>query len=452
MRQNGKVVFHGGFGVSFDNMDEAPIVTAYENGPGYFNYGLCCAGGAAGVGTTGIVFEYGTSDSPFSYAPNSNLATGVNPATGTPNNFNSGTGMPVSAQIETYSILPGVRQPTLYTYSLDSQYALPWQMALTVGYQGSSGFHFLRLVDQNFLYAQANGSCATGGTCTPGVNQTAFTNAYVPTTDVHTDYNALNAHLEKRLQHGFDFSFVYSWAKSLDNASEEGPGFLSNQTDPAQPQTEYGPSDFDVRNRLTAAGTWTLPSPGKNGLLKNVLGNWQANGLFTWHTGFPWTPVVGVPTVARVNGAAVLAPTRPTGYGLNSPAGAPALNNCSNSTYIHGSNFPLGGANYFTYGTPGPPGIGRNSFNGPCYLDTDMSFAKQLTFNMMREHEAVFRFQANFFNIFNKTNLTPLSFGSPETTISDVTTPGTHVINPLFGLSPSADNGRVIEFFGRVQF
>jgi hypothetical protein len=451
---NGKVVVHAGFGVSFDNMDEAPIVTAYENGPGYFDYGLCCAGGAAGVGSTGIVFEYGTSDSPFSYAPNSNLKTGINPATGTPNNFNSSTGAPVSAQIETYSVLPHMRQPTLYNYSFDTEYALPWQTALTVGYQGASGFHFLRLVDQNFLYVQSNGTCATGGTCTPGVNQSPFNNAYVPTTDVHTDYNALNVHLEKRLQHGFDFSGVYTWAKSLDNASEEGPGFLSNQTDPAQPQTEYGPSDFDVRHRVTLEGTWSLPTPPGNMLMKEVLGNWQANGVFTWHTGFPWTPVIGVPTVALVNGAAVLAPTRPTGYGPGSgaPAGQYALNSCSNSAYIHGGNFPRGGANYFVYGTSGPPGIGRNSFNGPCYMDTDMSFAKQVTFNVWREHTALFRFQANFYNIFNRTNLTPLSFGSPETTISDTTTTGTHVINPLFGLSPVADNGRVIEFFGRLQF
>ena len=95
-----------------------------------------------------------------------------------------------------------MKQPPLYAYSFDMQYALPWQMALTLGYQGSSGFHFLRLVDQNFLYPQSNGTCATGGACTPGVNQTPFNNAYVPTSDVHTDYNAMNVHLEKRLQHG----------------------------------------------------------------------------------------------------------------------------------------------------------------------------------------------------------------------------------------------------------
>jgi hypothetical protein len=452
----GRMVVHGGFGVSYDNFDEEPISPAYENGPGYFDYGLCCAGlqsTAPSATGTGIVFEYGTSNSPFSYASNSNLAVGVNPASGTPNSFTPPGGTPSTPQVETYSILPGMKQATLYNWSFDMQFALPFQSAFTLGYQGSGGFHFLRLVDQNFLYAQSNGTCATGGACMPGVNQTPFYAAYVPTADVHTDYHAMNAHLEKRLQYGVNFSAVYTWSKSMDNASNEGPGFLSNQTDPADPRTEYGPSDFDLRQRFTFVGTWSLPNPKGNALIRNTLGNWQANGIYSWHTGFPWTPVIGVPSVALVNGASQIAPTRPTGYGPGSgaPVSSPALDNCANSAFEHGSNFPLGGANYFVYGTPGPPGIQRNSFNGPCFRDVDMSFAKQVTFGP-REHGILVRFQANLYSIFNLTNLTPLAFGSPETTISNVTTAGTNVINPLFGLAPAADNGRVVEFFGRLEF
>ena len=80
-----------------------------------------------------------------------------------------------------------------------------------------------------------------------------------------------------------------------------------------------------------------------------------------------------------------------------------------------------------------------------------MSFAKQVTFHVVH-HSVLFRFQANAFNVLNLTNLQPISYGSPEATISYDTAPGSHVVNPLFGLSPGADNGRVIEFFGRLQF
>jgi len=447
---NGKLVFRGGFGVSYDRLDDVQFINSYENGPGYFNYGLCCAGLQAtspNANGTGIIFQFGTSNSPFSYAPNPNLATGVNPNTGTPNAFVPPGGTPFTPQIETYSASPHIRQPTLYNYSFGLEYELPYQMSLAIGYQGSSGFHFTRLVNQNFLYTQSNGTCATGGACTPGVNQSPFYASYVPTTDAHTSYNALNVNLRKKLQHGVEINAVYTWSKSLDNASEEGPGFLSNQTNPAFPATEYGPSDFDLRHRVSVAGLWTLPGPTGNGLKAQVLGGWQINGVFTYHTGFPWTPTIGVPSVALVNGAAQIQPTRPLGYGPG--VGLPrAGNSCSNSAYIHGTNFSLGGPAYFAYAgnhlppnTVGQPGIGRNSWNGPCYLDTDMSFGKQFTF-VARSHPVFFRFQANMFNIFNKTNLLPLSFGSSETNIS----------NPLFGLSPGADSGRVIEFFGRFQF
>ncbi len=443
--ESAKLVVRGGVGVSYDRLDDIQFINSYENGPGYFQYGLCCAGLQTtnpGVGNTGIIFQYGTSDSPFSYAANPNLATGTNPITGTPNNVGN-----VTPQIETYSASPHTKQPTLYSYSFGGEYALPYQMALAIGYQGSSGFHFTRLVDQNFLYTQSNGTCATGGACTPGINQSPFYAAYVPTTDVHTSYNGLNVSLTKQMQHGIEVSANYTWSKSLDNASNEGPGSETNQTNPAFPQTEYGPSDFDQRHHVTVFGLWTLPGPTGHGLKAQVLGGWQANGIFTFGTGYPWTPTIGVPSVALVNGAAVISPTRPLGYGGN--AGLPnASNSCSNHAYIHNGNFPLGGPAYFAYAgnhlpanATGQPGIGRNSWNGPCYLDTDTSFAKQFSFSPMG-HPTIFRFQANIYNIFNKTNLQPLTFGSPETNIS----------NPLFGLSPASDSGRVIEFFGRLQF
>ena len=40
-----------------------------------------------------------------------------------------------------------------------------------------------------------------------------------------------------------------------------------------------------------------------------------------------------------------------------------------------------------------------------------MSFGKQFAFAPL-QHPVTFRVQANIFNIFNKTNLLPLSFGS----------------------------------------
>ena len=428
---NNKMVVSGGFGISYDRIDDGLYIPGFENGPGYAQFGLCCASDTKSPASVNIVFQRGTSRSPYSFTPNPALAVGVNPVTGLPNGTNG---------IEVYGAAPHTAQPVLYNFSSQIQYELPYQMVATIGYQGSIGRHFIRLVDQNFLYPTCvvNGAAtapASDGSC-PGGNISPFTNTYIPTTDVYANYNGLNLLLSKRMSHGYSLNASYTYSKSLDQASAEGPGSLSNQTDPAHPETEYGPSDFDNRHRITFSGNWDLPKfHNGNGLVGSIVSGWQINGIFQYHTGFPWTPVTGVPTVAVVQSASTIQPTRPTAYFGG------AHNSCSNGAYINGTNFPGGGKNYFQIGTPGAPGIGRNSWNGPCYLDTDLSAAKDQPFSVFG-HEASARFQANFYNAFNKTNLAPILFGTNNATVE----------NSLFGLSPSADAGRVIDFFVRLDF
>ncbi len=423
---NARFVLSGGFGVSYDRIDDGLYLPGFENGPNYAKFNLCCADDTHSQQSVGITFVRGTSRSPFSFPANPNLAKGVNPATGLPNSQNA---------IEVYGAAPHTSQPILYSFSLQTQYELPHQIVATLGYQGSVGHHFMRLVDQNFLYptcapTNPDGSCATNSTLTP------FSDTYIPTSDVYTNYNGGNVTLNKRFTHGYSLNATYTYSKSLDQGSNEGPGSLSNQTDPAHPRTEYGPSDFDNRHRITVSGNWDLPKfHNGQGLVGAVISGWQVNGVYQYHTGFPWTPVTGQPTVAVVQSAATIAPTRPLAYFGG------AHNSCSNGAYINGTNFPGGGTKYFKIGQPGPPGIGRNSWNGPCYMDTDLSAAKDQPFHIAG-HEASVRFQANFYNAFNKTNLQPISFGTQNATVE----------NSLFGLSPAADAGRVVDFFVRVQF
>jgi hypothetical protein len=55
---------------------------------------------------------------------------------------------------------------------------------------------------------------------------------------------------------------------------------------------------------------------------------------------------------------------------------------------------------------------------------------------------AKFDFRANFFNLFNKLNLTGFGYNSPSTNIT----------NSDFGMAGSAFAGRVIEFQTRLTF
>jgi hypothetical protein len=432
---NEKVVVRGGFAIAYNHLDVALFNNALEDGPGIANFGLCCGTNAMDFGTPfvngSIKYEVGTSNSPYSFPINPALATGTN-AAGFPNPYGGGT-----PSVEVYGALPSTRPPVSALYSFEIEYQLPWNLTWTAGYAGSEGHHFARLVDQNFLYNNANSPVYA---------------AYFAQTDSDQNFNALNVQLRHTLRHGLAMSAVYTWSKALDEISNgDLADSNANQTNPANNKTEWGPSDFDTRNRLVATALWEVPHVHSGSAVADTMINgWQLNGTYTWHTGFPYTPVTyNLQTTAFTLGSGVVSPTRPLAYYGG------AVYGCSNSLFTTGSDFPnrgaggtSGGLNYFDVTPPANshayvPGIGRNSFSGPCYQDVDLSFAKQFAYDF-GDHHSVLRIQANMYNPFNILQLQPITNGNGN--------PGANINNQYFGYAQGADAGRVIEFIARIQF
>jgi hypothetical protein len=69
----------------------------------------------------------------------------------------------------------------------------------------------------------------------------------------------------------------YTWARSIDEDTNERSTSTSFLYDPFNPALSRGPSDNDVRHRIAVGGIYRLP-----------LG-FLAAGIFTWHTGTPYT-------------------------------------------------------------------------------------------------------------------------------------------------------------------
>lgn len=414
----GKMVVHAGYALAYNHLDVGLFNAAVEDGPGVANFGLCCGGPG---NTANIIYEMGTSRSPSSYPANPHLVTGTSA-----NGFPNGVG-----QVEVYGAPYGLKYPSSDLYSMDVQRDLGFSTSLTIGYNGSSGRHYPRLVDQNFLYNNANSPVFA---------------AYFAQTDSVQNYNSLNVWLRRPLKHNVAYSFNYTYAKSLDQVSNGDYGDASaNQTNPGNNASEYGPSDYDVRHNIIATALYQTPAIHSSAILNTLLGGFQANLTYTWHTAFPWTPVTGtLNTVPIVNGAATQNIVRPLAY--YGGAGS----SCSTSAYTSGSNFPNrggagGGTNYFATTLPPlgvyKPGIGRNSFRGPCYQDVDLSFAKEFA-HEFGAHNTLLRLQANMFNAFNIEQLEPISFNSTAS----------NILNPYFGYATGADSGRVIELLARFQF
>jgi outer membrane receptor protein involved in Fe transport len=418
---NGKGVLRGGFGIGYNRLPNSVFLNTRGNPPFFARYGLCCATPDDPYNGGRILYALGSSNSPTSYPANPVLGQGIDP----------NTGAPIGGSVEIYGSQQ--YQPTayVYRYSLEAQYELPYNLVGTLGYQGSAGHHFTRIVNQNFIYAETN---------------PAFFAVYFPTPDVNTNYNGMNARLQRRFANGFQFDAIYRWSKSIDTLSYEGPGFVTNQTFPLDNSTERGPSDFDVRHYAVIYGLWDLPFfRNDNSLAGKILGGWQVNGIWTYHTGFPWTPKIG-PSIRTPSGA-FFGPIRPVAYF----GGQPLPNTNENFLRPEGI-FPGGGGAYFqTTLNPGepdyfnnPPGVGRNVFRGPKYRAFDLSIIKRFRLNGLlgMNEGAGLDLRANFFNLFNQLNLANFGFGD-DSTFAD---------RSQFGRATAALAGRTVELQVRFNF
>lgn len=423
-----KAVLRGGFGIGYDRLPNALLANARANPPNGARYNICCgtAPGEFGSPFVGgqILYALGSSNSPFSYPANPNLGGGFDPNTGAPR----------IGAIEIYGTFPDLPNAYLYRYSLEAQYELPAKMTATIGYQGTAGHKFTRIVPEHLVQPTQNPH---------------FFAAFFAVPDVNTNYNALLLRLQKRFSRGIQFDVNYRFSKSIDTTSFESPCGCTNQTFPVDNRQERGVSDFDVKHFLVGSAVWEIPFlREQKDWTGKILGGWQISGIVTTHSGFPWTPRID--QGLRGPNGNFFGPIRPTAFFGKQPAPS------TNHNFLQpGGIFPGGGPLYFSTavatdstGTPtfelNPPGIGRNVFRGPKYFSIDLSLAKRFglpSFGILGENAGLdLRF--NFFNAFNKLNLAPFLAGSN----------GVFVNRPSFGEPDGALAGRVIEFQARFSF
>lgn len=414
-----RAVLRGGFGIAYNRTPNVLFANTRGNPPFFARYQICCGTSASEFSTPfaggQILYALGSSNSPFSYPANPALAVPLDPATGSP----------LNRSVEVYGAQAETPNAYVYTYSLDGQYDFGHNLVGELGYQGSSGHKLIRLVNQNFIY--------------PTTVSPSFFAVFIPQPDVNSNYNGMNARLEKRFSNGHQFQVYYRLSKSIDTLSNEGPGAETNQTFPQDLSTERGPSDFDVRHSLNVSGLWDLPLfRNRKDFIGKALGGWQLSGITTWHTGFPWTPKTGRCASAPFP---VICPVRPARYFGG------ALDDTDNEVFLRpGGQFPgitTSGAPYFDLTNSGGvnrPGIGRNSFRGPRYFSTDFAFGKRTGLPRFMGEGAFLEIRANVFNAFNNLNLNPFRFFAPL------------IEDPNFGRSDRGLAGRVVEFQGRLSF
>jgi hypothetical protein len=101
-------------------------------------------------------------------------------------------------------------------------------------------------------------------------------------------YNALQAHVEKRISHGIQAGVSYTWSHSLDEQS--GLGLFYNGNNALNLRSGYGSSDFDRTHVITVNYAYQVPDfANKHTLAGKVIDGWSLVGLAVLQSGQPYS-------------------------------------------------------------------------------------------------------------------------------------------------------------------
>ena len=250
-------------------------------------------------------------------------------------------------------------------FSLNVQRQLANNLVADVGYVGTRGDRLFRTVNYN---QPAPGP----GLVQPRRPYTQYANMNTVASLAESEYNSLEARLEKRYARGYSFLASYTLGKSMDDASGSGgtadSGVPQNSRDIG---AEWGPSVFDVRHRFVLSGIYELPwgsgrrwMSDSGGVMGVLFADWQLNGILTLQGGQPFTPVMGID-----NSNTGQLQDRPNLVGDPYEPGPGCPETRTADCWVNPAAFARPDA--FTFGN-----AGRNSLRGPGTKNLDLSLVK----------------------------------------------------------------------------
>jgi len=273
-----------------------------------------------------------------------------------------------------------------------------------------------------------------------------------------SDYDGLQAKVEKRFSQGLYLLESFTWSKAIDitaqaldgggNCDNCGNGIPSVQ-DINHWQADRGISAYNHPFINTTTFVWSVPVgtgksllPNASRVLNEFVGGWEANGIISGRSGdpldFAYSPN---------NDQAVSPLTSVDGRNSYRPnvSGPIIASNKSYQQYFNVASFstpalapPTGSTTYNSFGN-----LSRNSVRGYDYWDVDMGLSK----NFALTEKTHLQLRAEAFNLFNHTN-----FSDPNTIVPNTGIPLVPGSSGTFGQITSSLPQRVLQVAGKILF
>jgi hypothetical protein len=169
------------------------------------------------------------------------------------------------------------------TFDLNIQHSFASSVFWQVGYVGSVATHLLGLFDINPA-AVGTAGLANPNLTRPYYNQFPnFTVIDEARSNLNSNYNSLQTSLRIQNFHHFTSQLGYTWSHALDYETGFLPYLPQN---PLDERSEYGNSDYDVRNAFTGYIDYQVPT--FNGP-KRLTSGWELTSGIAIHGGTPYT-------------------------------------------------------------------------------------------------------------------------------------------------------------------
>lgn len=246
-----------------------------------------------------------------------------------------------------------------------------------------------------------------------------------------SNYNALQATLNRQFSKNLQFGIAYTFSKSMDYGSDDRgftSGFMSIPNFLPQSRN-YGKSSFDQTHIFVANWQYNLPSL-KSRLTGAFTKGWQLSGVFSASSGQPQsiflvalTDYLGGGDAGRVNLACNPALPRDQRtvekYWNTSCVSLPARGDVGNAP--------------------------KDVYRGPGRNNWDMTLFRNFR---LGSEERVLTFRWEVYNLFNHTQFT----GIDNTVLYLAAGPAIMNVNPTFGQALNAAPARQMQFSLRVRF